>query len=168
MEALPGLEHRLLRRAASEREGSALTDGLFMSSRDARNFRRWDEAFIRPGLRSKDNWVYGDNYQNWGIVETASSIEGAPNELSVYATESYWTGTSSQLRRYTLRIDGFASVGAPLGGGEFVTKPLTFQGQNLVMNFSTSAAGDIRGRNPGSSRPTAGWLFSHRLRSHLR
>ena len=144
MEALPGLEHRLLRRAASEREGSALTDGLFMSSRDARNFRRWDEAFIRPGLRHKDNWVYGDNYQNWGIVETASSIEGVPNELSVYATESYWTGTSSQLRRYTLRMDGFASVGAPLRGGEFLTKPLTFQGQNLAMNFSTSAAGDIR------------------------
>ena len=144
MEALPGLEHRKLRREASEREGSALTDGLFMSSRDARNFRRWDEAFIRPGLRPKDNWVYGDNYQNWGIVETASSIEGAPNELSVYATESYWTNQNSQLRRYTLRIDGFASVGAPLGGGEFVTKPLEFQGQNLLMNFSTSAAGDVR------------------------
>ena len=144
MEALPGLEHRRLRREASKREGSALTDGLFMSSRDAKHFRRWDEAFIRPGLRPQDNWIYGDNYQNWGIVETSSSTRGAPDELSIYATEAYWTGKSSQLRRYTLRVDGFASVGAPLGGGELVTKPLKFEGQRLTMNFSTSAAGDVR------------------------
>ena len=120
------------------------TDGVFMSSRDGVNFKRWGEAFIRPGLRERDNWVYGDNCVGWGVVETKSDIPGAPNELSIYATESYWTGTSLNLRRYTLRLDGFVSVQAPLSGGEFVTKPLIFTGDHLTMNYSTSAAGSIR------------------------
>ena len=144
MRALPGLEHRKLRAATSSREGTALTDGLFMSSRDGQTFHRWREAFLRPGLRPKDNWVYGDNYQNWGLVETKSAIDGAPNDLSIYATESYWTGHGSQLRRFILRIDGFVSMHASGDLGEFVTQPLTFSGSKLAMNFSTSAAGGIR------------------------
>ena len=115
-----------------------------MSSRDGVNFQRWGEAFIRPGLRERDNWVYGDNCVGWGVVGTKSDIPGAPNELSIYATESYWTGTSLNLRRYTLRLDGFVSMQAPLSGGEFVTKPLIFTGDHLIMNYLTSAAGSIR------------------------
>ena len=48
------------------------------------------------------------------------------------------------LRRYTMRLDGFASVQAPLSGGELVTKPLIFEGNEMVINFSASAAGSIR------------------------
>jgi hypothetical protein len=144
MEALPELAHRRLRSSGSDRYGMALTDALFMTSRDGQSFTRWPEAFLRPGLRTKDNWKYGDNYVAWQVVETKSSIPDAPNELSLYATESYWTGTSSQLRRFTLRMDGFVSMHAPMRGGEFVTKPIVFDGSRLVMNFSTSAAGSIR------------------------
>ncbi|HPO13473.1 MAG TPA: hypothetical protein PLI09_08515 [Candidatus Hydrogenedentes bacterium] len=144
VEALPELEHRRMRAALSPREGSAVTDGLFMTSRDAAIFHRWDEVFIRPGLRTKDNWTYGDNYQNWGIVETKSAIDDGITELSVYATESYWTGRSCQLRRFTLRMDGFASLHAPRSGGEIITKPILFDGKDLVLNFSTSAAGSIK------------------------
>ncbi|MGV3662270.1 MAG: hypothetical protein ACO1TE_18945 [Prosthecobacter sp.] len=57
--------------------------------------------------------------------------------------ESYWTGSSSALRRHTLRIDGFVSASASLSGGEIVTKPFTFTGSRLVLNFSTSAAGGV-------------------------
>jgi len=144
MRALPGLEHRKLRSRVSPREGTALTDGLFMTSRDGRSFHRWSEAFLRPGLRPRDNWVYGDNYQNWGLVETNSAIDGAPNDLSLYATESYWTGHGSQLRRFTIRIDGFVSVHAAGNAGRFDTRPLIFEGNKLTLNFSTSAAGSIR------------------------
>lgn len=73
-----------------------------------------------------------------------SALEGAPNELSFYAPESYWTGNSSEVRRYTLRLDGFVSVQAPMKGGELVTKPLRFAGRELSLNFSSSAAGDVR------------------------
>jgi hypothetical protein len=77
-------------------------------------------------------------------VETSSDLEGAPPELSLYATESYWTGTSSALRRYTIRPDGFVSVNAPRRGGDMTTKPLAFEGSRLLLNVSTSAAGSLR------------------------
>jgi hypothetical protein len=114
-----------------------------MSSRDGVTFKRWGEAFIRPGLRPRDNWMYGDNYQSWGVVETESELPGAPAELSFYATEGYCRGESTTFRRYTLRLDGFVSVQAPMSGGEFITKPLLFEGSRLVLNFSTSAAGSV-------------------------
>ena len=144
MRALPELEHRKLRSSVSDRFGMALTDGLFMSSRDGRTFHRWGEAFIRPGLRTTDNWAYGDNYQCWGLVETKSAIADAPEEISLYATEGYWLGNANKLRRFTIRKDGFVSMHASFAGGGFTTKPITFQGHRLVLNFSTSAAGAIR------------------------
>lgn len=144
IKALPEYEQRRLRASASKRYGSAVTDGLFMTSRDGLTFKRWGEAFLRPGLRYKDNWVYGDNYIAYHLVETKSPLSNAPNEISIYATESYWTGTSCFLRRYSLRMDGFVSVHAALKGGELLTKPMTFKGSVLEINFSTSAAGGIR------------------------
>jgi len=144
IEALPELEHRRIRACISERYGAALTDGQFMASRDGRTFKRWDEAFIRPGLRPVGSWAYGDCYQGWGLIETASDIAGAPNELSLFVSEGYWRGTANAIRRYTLRIDGFVSLHVPLGGGELITKPLTFDGQRLLLNISTSAGGSAR------------------------
>lgn len=46
--------------------------------------------------------------------------------------------------RFLLRTDGFASVSAPWSGGEMFTKLLTFSGNTLSLNYSTSAAGSIR------------------------
>lgn len=133
--------------AAYARVGSDLTDGLFMSSRDGIRFHRWDEAFLRPGPEagaSRSNWMYGDNYQSYGLFETASEIEGAPNEISMLFSEGYWRDGESRLRRYTIRLDGFVSVQAPFSGGEVLTKPLVFGGDELHINFSTSAAGSVR------------------------
>jgi len=144
MRALPELEHRKKRSASSDREGMALTDGLFMASRDGLTFERWSEAFLRPGLRGTDNWAYGDNYQSWGLVETKSAIPDAPDDISLYATEGYWLGKANKLRRFTIRKDGFVSMHASFAGGGFTTKPITFQGDRLALNFSTSAAGMIR------------------------
>jgi hypothetical protein len=139
---LPGLEDRKLR--GKGRYATAVTDSLLMVSRDGRRFHVWDEAFLRPGLKTRHNWAYGDNYMAWNVVETDSEFDDAPRELSLYATESYFTGTKSRLRRYTLRLDGFASAFAPGSGGGVVTKPIRFSGSELRLNFSTSAAGSIR------------------------
>lgn len=144
IEALPNLEHRRLRATASERYGTAVTDTLLMMSRDGRVFRRWEEAFVRPGPETPETWKYGDCYAAWHLVETASHIPGAARELSLYVSEGYWTGRASWLRRYTLRLDGFVSVSAPMSSGELVTKPLIFQGSRLAINFSSSAAGSLR------------------------
>lgn len=144
MRALPELAAREDRAAASERYGTALTEGLLMASRDGVAFKRWNEAFLPPGPEREGTWHYGHQYLAWGLVETKGSLEGGPDELSLYATESYWTGKSSLLRRYSLRLDGFVSARAPLSGGELLTKPLVFAGENLALNFASSAAGDVR------------------------
>ena len=139
---------------AHPRYGNDYTDGGFMSSRDGITFSVWAEAFLRPGPVKQGRWLYGGNYQNWGLVET--EMESAPEgisgllgpgstkELSIYASEGGWMGKANRMRRYTLRIDGFVSVHAPMSGGEFVTKPLRFDGRRLALNFATSAAGSIR------------------------
>ena len=142
MEELPDNEARHDRSDLSQRFGTAITDGLFMTSRDGVTFNRWGEAFIPPGIEQDGNWNYGDGYQSWRIIETPSADAGAPNELTMYAGEDQWFETCC-LRRYTLRIDGFVSVDAPRSGGEMLTKPFTFQGEELELNFSTSAAGSI-------------------------
>jgi hypothetical protein len=77
-------------------------------------------------------------------VQTANTLLGAPDELSFYASESYWTGKGSAVRRYTLRLDGFVSLAAPMAGGEVITKPIKFTGNQLELNYSTSVAGSIR------------------------
>ena len=51
---------------------------------------------------------------------------------------------SWHIERLLLRTDGFASVNAPWSGGEMVTKPLTFSGERLEINYRTSAAGSLR------------------------
>ncbi|TWT60768.1 hypothetical protein [Rubinisphaera italica] len=144
MKALPGLEERQFRSKQSPRYGTTVTDAAFMTSRDGMAFHRWGEAFIRPGPATKDTWVYGDNFVFWGMIQTKSHLAGAPDEISLYATEGYWLGESTAFRRYTMRLDGFVSVSAPFLGGTLVTKPLTFEGSSLEINFSTSAAGGIR------------------------
>ncbi len=126
------------------REGTVVTDVLFMTSRDGEHFSVWPEAFIRPGIQRPGTWYYGGAWYTLGLVETASALGGAPNELSCYIQEGTTRNGPGRLRRHTLRLDGFSSVYAPLGGGTMVTRPLTFAGQRLEINFSSSAGGRLR------------------------
>ena len=87
-----------------------VSDGLFMSSRDGLHWKRWAEAFLRPGLQ-KERWVNRNNLIAWGIVETASFFPGAPDEISLYSTEGYYV-KDCRMRRHTVRLDGFVSVHA--------------------------------------------------------
>ena len=116
---------------------NGVADIVFLSSRDG---VRWDriflEAFIRPGL-DPGNWVDRAIIMGQGILRTA------PDELSMYYTENYHQ-QSCRLRRCTIRPDGFVSVHASSGGGEFATPPLTFAGSSLYLNYSTSAVGSVR------------------------
>lgn len=141
---LPEWDLREKRITVQPRYGTAATDSVFITSRDGTNFRQSNDVFLRPGLRTKHNWSYGDNYIAWHVVETESVRDDSPRELSLYATESYFTGRDSRLRRYSLRIDGFASIHAKLQEGEFTTKPITFTGKELSLNLATSAAGMVK------------------------
>jgi hypothetical protein len=107
----------------------AATDILFMTTRGGGRYdRTFTESFIRPGI-GPDGWANRANYAAIGIHPTG------PTEMSLFLTGG---------RRYAMRIDGFASVNAPLAGGELLTKPLRFSGSRLELNFSTSAAGVVR------------------------
>jgi hypothetical protein len=107
----------------------AATDILFMTTRGGDGYdRQFTQSFIRPGLGT-DGWANRANYAAIGIHPTGVT------EMSLFLTGG---------RRYTLRLDGFASVNAPLAGGEFLTKPFRFTGAKLELNYSTSAAGQIR------------------------
>jgi hypothetical protein len=120
-----------------------MSDAVYMTSRDGLRFKRWGEAFVRPGLQP-ERWENRNNMTAWGILETANDLPTAPRELSIYTTESYYRGDACRLRRFTLRLDGFVSANAPLKGGELVTRPFTFEGQTLSLNVGTSVAGSTR------------------------
>lgn len=106
----------------------ASTDIMFMTSRGKNRYdRTFMQAFIRPGL-DPNKWGNRSNYAALNVVPTG------PDEMSIYVRE----------RRYTIRTDGFASIHASDGSGELVSNPLRFQGQQLELNYSTSAAGSVR------------------------
>jgi len=106
-------------------------------------FNRWSDTFLQPGIERQHNWVYGDCYQNHGLIETAAEDPTAPPELSLYVIENH-SKKLERLRRYTMRIDGFVSARAPQKGGELLTKPLVVAGSSLTLNFSTSVVGSVR------------------------
>ena len=101
------------------------TDVYFMSSRDGLNWNRSDSPFLAPG----DGQMY--EYPNGGYP-TVGLIETSDKEISFYMDEYDSSKKCDVLYRYTVRIDGFMSA----GGTNLVTKPLTFEGDSLELNFS--------------------------------
>lgn len=124
------------------REGTAVTDCVIMTSKDGFKFNRRDEAFLTPGVENRNNWWYGNCYTVYGLIETEAEEDGAPNEISFYMGENYRI-KGVNFRRYTVRLDGFFSWNAPYRGGEILTKPITIDGNQMKMNFATSALGGI-------------------------
>ena len=141
---LPGREQRLARGTHHPRYGMTITDAVFMASRDGLRFHRRPEAFIRPGPRQRESWVYGDNFIFWGMFEAPSLVEDAHPEINFLAVEGYWEGDNTAFRRYTQRIDGFVSAAAPYEGGELITRSVVFQGGALAVNAETSAFGSFQ------------------------
>ena len=127
-----------------DRLGTATTDTMLITSRNGVRFRRANDVFIAPGLRTSSNWFYGDNYTAWNFLETPSADDDSPNELSIYTMESTNSLKPSRLRRYALRIDGFGSLHAKTKEGVAVTKPLKFEGKELSLNVATSSAGYVK------------------------
>ena len=146
---------------ANMRCGTDYTDTGFMTSRDGTRFHVWQEAFVRPGPVS-DRWVYGFGYAARGMVETKSDVPGAPNEISFYIQDvGNWYGKGNQIRRYTLRLDGFVSAHAPLSGGTFTTKPLVFKGKQLLLNYATSVNGGVQVEiRDAEGRPIPGFTLA--------
>jgi len=116
---------------------AGIAETCFMASRDGVHFsRHFMEAFIRPGMDQR-NWHKHAMMVGTGVHETS------PGELSIYYVENHGHPTC-RIRRGALRTDGFTSVSTGYSGGEMVTRPFTFEGDHLVINFSTSVVGAVR------------------------
>ena len=116
---------------------NSIGDIMLLTSRGGNTYdRTFMEGFVRPGLE-RGSWHARSLFASMGVVPTSES------ELSFYVSTNYLL-PSHQIRRYSLRTDGFASLRAPLAGGTVTTKPIVFSGGRLVLNYWTSAAGSIR------------------------
>ena len=109
---------------------------IFMSSRDGLHFKRWPDAVI-PMSAPKDRDGNRSNYMANGLVR----LPGNDREYAVYGTEAYYAGLDSRLRRFMYRIDGFVSIHAGQAGGTLLTKPLKFEGKELVLNLAAGNGG---------------------------
>lgn len=110
---------------------------VFMTSRGGTAYdRTFLDGFIRPGP-DPGNWASRAGLSVLGVVQTG------PAEMSVYK-QAHYAQPSAHLIRYTLRLDGFASVHAPFQGGSFTTRPFRFSGSELSLNLATGAAGGVR------------------------
>jgi len=118
--------------------GNDCSDGVLLTSRAGSTHydRTFMEGFIRPGP-GFENWVSRANYPLTGVFQCG------PTQMMFFVSRHYMQDTW-QIQRLLLRLDGFASVNAPHSGGTLLTKPLTFSGDELVLNYSTSAAGGLR------------------------
>jgi len=134
--ALWGDDHKKVPRRPDWLRGSC-GDTVFMSSRGGTRYdRSLTGVFVRPGIGAR-NWTSRTNFVALGILPTG------PAEMSIYV-QRHFSQPTRHIERMTLRTDGFVSVSADYGGGEFVTKPLAFSGKQLLINYSTSAAGVMR------------------------
>ncbi len=128
----------------------------FMAGRDGRTFHRWTEAII-PLDAPADRDGNRSNYMASGLLQ----LPGNDRELSVYATEAYYTGPAGRLRRFTYRVDGFVSVRAGSDGGELITKPVIFAGERLLLNFASKEGGSLRVEiQDGDGKPIDGFALA--------
>ena len=111
---------------------------VLMTSRDGQHFHRWPSAVI-PESAPKDRRGNRSNYMANGLVE----LPNEPSQLSVYATEAYYTGPDSRIRRFVYRTDGFVAARATVKG-EITSRPIVFSGEQLTINAKTFENGSLR------------------------
>jgi len=132
----PRAPHLLLGFPTRYQPKHSQVEPVLMTSRDGVNFRRWEEPLI-PITAPKDRDWNRSNYMTCGVLQ----LPGRPNELSVYASEAYYQGPGSRIRRFSFRTDGFVSASAA-AEGELMTKPFTYSGAKLSLNIASR--GDTR------------------------
>lgn len=109
-----------------------------MTSRDGLHFNRWNRQFDSDHRSARSGWESKQLYAH-GLLQ----LPGNNRELALYATEAYYAGPGSRVRRFRIRTDGFVSVHADQIASEFLTKAFTFDGSQLNM-FLTGPNGSLR------------------------
>lgn len=114
-----------------------ISEAILMTSRGGTTYdRTFMDGFVRPGL-GFENWTSRTNYPALNVIQTG------PDEMSFFVQRGYGQ-PGHHLSRYSLRLDGFASLHAGYAGGEMITKPFQFTGSELEINYASSAVGGLR------------------------
>jgi len=121
--------------------GGAVSDrpfagGFFMAGRDGLNWQIADVPLLPPDQTGGRRHV-----PCIGMMQTRTSDDAQP-ALSFYC-RAMGGGAATELFRYEIRLDGFAEKRAE-GRGSLVTKPFTFDGSELEINFAASENGYIK------------------------
>ena len=119
--------------------GSGPLETQVAVSRDGIDWKRYPRpAYIEIGRH--DGLDIHKNYIGHGMVRRGEEIW-----QYYFGSEEYHSSWSSKGReavfRVVQRFDGFVSADTPYEGGRFVTRPLTFDGNRLVLNIDTGATG---------------------------
>ncbi len=133
-----------------ESNGNYYTQVFFMSSRDLLNWNRTEQPYLTPA-NSKSYRYQRSGYPCIGYIETA------PGEMSFYMKEKQTDYGRSTLYRYTLRVDGFMSA----MGSTLITKPMTYEGNELLLNFEGEVKVTVRDTLGNSV--TSGWISGNEI-----
>ena len=114
------------------------SDGVLLTSRAGSTVydRTFMETFVRPGP-GDGHWTSRSNYPLTGILSAGEE------RIQLFVARRFLQD-AWHVERLLLRTDGFASVSAPWAGGEMVTRPFTFAGSALEINYRTGAPGFVR------------------------
>ena len=119
--------------------GSGPLETQIAVSRDGIHWKRYPRpAYIKIGRH--EGLDIHKNYIAHGMVRRGEEI------WQYYlGSEQYHSSWSKEGReavfRVVQRFDGFISADTPYTGGKLVTRPLTFEGNRLVLNIDTGATG---------------------------
>ena len=112
---------------------------IFMSTRPGQ--LAYDRPFTNPYIDASaavGKQMARSDYPALNAVRTGA------DEMSFYVIHNY-ASTSNHLRRYSLRLDGFVALSETNGvAGEMVTKPFTFEGDRLRLNYLARAGGSVK------------------------
>jgi len=155
-------------------------DARFAASRDGIGWNRYyRRSFVSLGM--KGEWDSRSIYMAYGVVPGTSE-----NEMFMYYcgsnTAHGWDRVDQHgernrrllrrvgqapaadkfgISRLVVRRDGFVSVRADYSGGEFTTPPMSFKGDQLVLNLDTSAAGQLQVEIlDGNKKPIEGFTLA--------
>jgi hypothetical protein len=138
------------------RRGSGVLETQIAVSRDGIHWKRYPRPpYVKIGRH--DGFDIHKNYTGQGMVRRGDEIW-----QYFFGSEQYhspWQrGGREAIFRVVQRLDGFISADTPYTGGTLVTRPLTFEGNRLVLNIDTGATGSAQvGLQDENGKPIEGF-----------
>jgi hypothetical protein len=136
----------LTRKTLGEKDrgrGSGVVEVQLAVSRDGRNWKRYPRPAYAPVGGDGSNRIHM-LFMAQGLVRRGAEIwqfVGGHGGNGI-GYHSAWTQKGPwPLWRLVQRLDGFVAAEGDYAGGSLVTRPLTFEGNRLVLNVDTGAVG---------------------------